>query len=423
MKTVIGVRLAHSGSLVYVEAPEETYERGDEVIVRTERGLEYGTAQFGNLDLPEEVFHGPLAQAVRKADAEDRAAWEENARRAEEALAICREKVLTHGLDMKLVDAEYTFNRDKLIFSFTADARVDFRQLVRDLAQTFHTRIELRQIGVRDHAKRIGGLGPCGQPLCCRRYMPDFVPVSIKMAKTQGLSLNPTKISGACGRLMCCLNYEQDHYLDNAKQVPAKGTLVLTPDAQGYVVDRDVLQKRVRVHIHKADGTEDELYYDVGDVQVIQRRRKGQQRPELRTAAELKEFERKREKHEHHASTDAAEEARPLPTKAVVDAQERADIVQQVQETFSHSAHQTHMSLHVTAERVASEEPLVDASPSLQNEPSRLPDARRSEESPRRRERVRHEEAREREEATSYAQKGRVLGTHRRRGRRRKRPR
>ncbi|MDD7593816.1 MAG: stage 0 sporulation family protein [Peptoniphilaceae bacterium] len=385
MKTVIGVRLHNSGNLVYVAAPDETYERDDDVLVMTERGMEYGTAQFGNLDLPDEVFHQPLAQAVRKADEEDLAVVEENQRLAEEALVLCREKVQAHKLDMKLVDAEYTFNRDKLIFYFTADLRVDFRQLVRDLAQTFHTRIELRQIGVRDHAKRIGGLGPCGQPLCCRRYMADFVPVSIKMAKTQGLSLNPTKISGACGRLMCCLNYEQEHYLENAKQVPAKGTLVLTPEAQGYVVDRDVLQKRVRVHVHHEDGTEDEQYFDVADAPVIQRRRKGQQRPELRSPEELKEWERRQAKAKARHD-EAAEEA--------VDDAEEALVAVRAKEATSLMADETDTTLRHS---VRYEQSVIQER-----------GAARTEEP-------------ERTEATSYAQKGRVPGVHRRRGRRHKR--
>lgn len=291
MTEVIGVRFQRSGMITYVNPQGEQVAKDEDVIVATDRGVEYGTICIENITLPEELLPPIDASLVRRADEADTRTMVENGQLARDALAICALKIEEHHLAMKLVDAEYTFDRDKLIFYFTAEDRVDFRSLVRDLAQSFHTRIELRQIGVRDQAKMIGGLGQCGQPVCCRRYMRDFVPVSIKMAKTQGLSLNPTKISGVCGRLMCCLNYEQEHYLSNTKRVPAKGTLVLTEDGQGYVVDRDVLQTRVRVHVYKADGSEDEKYYPVPDIEVLARRKKGQPRPELRDERELDEHE------------------------------------------------------------------------------------------------------------------------------------
>lgn len=291
MTEVIGVRFQRSGTITYVNPQGEQVAKDEDVIVATDRGVEYGTIRIENIELPEELLPPIQASLVRKANEADVQTVAENSRLAQDALALCNIKIEEHRLAMKLVDAEYTFDRDKLIFYFTAEDRVDFRSLVRDLAQSFHTRIELRQIGVRDQAKMIGGLGQCGQPVCCRRYMSDFVPVSIKMAKTQGLSLNPTKISGVCGRLMCCLNYEQDHYLQNTKRVPAKGTLVLTEDGQGYVVDRDVLQTRVRVHVYKADGSEDEKYYAVSSIEVLARRKKGQPRPDLRNEQELDEHE------------------------------------------------------------------------------------------------------------------------------------
>lgn len=291
MTEVIGVRFQRSGIITYANPQGEVVAKDENVIVATDRGVEYGTICIENITLPEELLPSAVASLVRKANEADAETMTENGRLAQDALAICAIKIEEHGLAMKLVDAEYTFDRDKLIFYFTAEDRVDFRSLVRDLAQSFHTRIELRQIGVRDQAKMIGGLGQCGQPVCCRRYMRDFVPVSIKMAKTQGLSLNPTKISGVCGRLMCCLNYEQDHYLRNTKRVPAKGTLVLTEDGQGYVVDRDVLQTRVRVHVYKADGSEDEKYYAVSAIEVLAKRKKGQPRPELRDERDLEEHE------------------------------------------------------------------------------------------------------------------------------------
>lgn len=280
MANVIGVRFKRSSSVSYVRTDQEVH-LGDKVLVQTERGIVYGVISMEEVPMADDSISDSLPSLLRLADAEDEETNETNERMAKDAWAICAEKIRQHGLDMKLVDAEYTFDRSKLIFCFTAEDRVDFRSLVRDLAQTFRTRIELRQIGVRDQAKMIGGLGPCGQAVCCRRYMQDFLPVSIRMAKTQGLSLNPTKISGVCGRLMCCLNYEQDNYLENTKKVPAKGTLVLTQEGQGYVVDRDVLLQRVRVHIYKNDNSEEERYFPVEDIEVLRKRKKGQPRPAL----------------------------------------------------------------------------------------------------------------------------------------------
>lgn len=281
MTEIIGVRFQRSGKVYYFDPEGRKLKKEQGVIVETERGMEFGTVSIDNIELPEEMIPQAVLPILRIADEEDQQQREGNWQKAQEAFLICEQKILEHGLDMHLVESEYTFDRSKLTFYFTSEDRVDFRKLVRDLAQTFRTRIELRQIGVRDQAKMIGGIGACGQEICCHRYMTDFAPVSIKMAKTQGLSLNPTKISGICGRLMCCLNYEQDVYLENVKKVPAKGTLVLTEDGQGYVLDRDVLQKRVRVHVYKEDNTEDEHYYPVDEIEVLARRKKGQPRPDL----------------------------------------------------------------------------------------------------------------------------------------------
>ena len=333
MTEVIGVRFQRTGTITYVDPNGEKVAKDEGVIVATDRGVEYGTIRIENIELPGELLPPISATLLRRADAADRETVEENKRLAKDALALCAIKIEEHQLDMKLVDAEYTFDRDKLIFYFTAEDRVDFRSLVRDLAQSFHTRIGLRQIGVRDQAKMIGGLGQCGQPVCCRRYLSDFIPVSIKMAKTQGLSLNPTKISGVCGRLMCCLNYEQDHYLSNTKRVPAKGTLVLTKEGQGYVVDRDVLQTRVRVHVYKPDGSEDEKYYYVSDIEVLARRKKGQPRPELRDEEELQEHEfvTEGEKAEHRKERAACPACHCKPSKenaAVVMTSEEVSITE-----------------------------------------------------------------------------------------------
>lgn len=281
MTEIIGVRFKRSGKVYYFRPEGLEVNDNQGVIVETARGIEYGYVSISNIVLPESLLPAEPKPIIRLADEQDEWRRSENERMSKDAYAICTDKIAQHHLEMKLVEAEYTFDRSKLIFYFISENRIDFRELVRDLAQTFKTRIELRQIGVRDQAKMIGAVGSCGQEICCHRYMDDFAPVSIKMAKTQGLSLNPTKISGVCGRLMCCLNYEQEHYLENTKQVPAKGTLVLTADGQGYVVDRDILQKRLRVHVYKADNTEDERYYEVSAVEVLAKRKKGHPKPEL----------------------------------------------------------------------------------------------------------------------------------------------
>lgn len=282
MTEIIGVRFNQSGKVYYFSPNGEQLAKGQRVIVETARGIECGVVSIGNAPLPESHFQKDLKSIIRVANEADFAAVEENERLAKEAFAVCQEKVEAHGLAMRLIHSEYTFDKNKLVFYFTAEDRVDFRELVRDLAQTFRTRIELRQVGVRDQAKMVGGLGACGQEMCCHRYMANFDPVSIKMAKTQGLSLNPTKISGVCGRLMCCLNFEQEVYLEHNKQAPDIGCLVLTVDGQGYVVDRDVLQRRVRVRVYKEDESQDEKYYSFEELQIIEKRKKGHRRPALR---------------------------------------------------------------------------------------------------------------------------------------------
>lgn len=214
MYSVVGVRFKPAGKIYYFDPGQLPIERNDHVIVETARGIEYGTVVLGRREVTEAEVVLPLKQVMRIADGDDAQVVQDNADRAKEATAVFKEKVRAHNLDMKLVDAEYTFDRNKLIFYFTADGRVDFRELVKDLASVFRVRIELRQIGVRDEAKMLGGIGPCGRLLCCSTWMGEFDPVSIRMAKDQSLSLNPTKISGLCGRLMCCLKFENDVYQD-----------------------------------------------------------------------------------------------------------------------------------------------------------------------------------------------------------------
>ena len=242
MQTVIGVRFKKAGKIYYFSPGKLEIAPGDDVIVETARGVEYGKTVIGPREVPDEEVVLPLKVVHRKATEADARKVEENHRREQEAFAICEQKIAAHHLEMKLVDVEYTFDVNKIVFYFTADGRVDFRELVKDLASVFRTRIELRQIGVRDEAKLMGGIGCCGRPLCCATFLGDFEPVSIRMAKEQNLSLNPTKISGICGRLMCCLKYESDCYCGQCpKQVkkiqpPQQGGRVVTVDGEGKVI-------------------------------------------------------------------------------------------------------------------------------------------------------------------------------------------
>ena len=232
MYDVVGVRFKKAGKIYYFDPGDLSIQKDDFVIVETVRGVEYGRAVVPRKQVEDHDVVLPLKKVVRIADHKDRMIVEENKQAAQEAYDVCNEKVNGHQLDMKLVDVEYTFDRNKVIFYFTADGRVDFRELVKDLASIFRTRIELRQIGVRDEAKMLGGIGPCGRMLCCSTFLGDFDPVSIKMAKDQNLSLNPTKISGLCGRLMCCLKYENDEYEAAKEQLPDLGEMIETPQGR-----------------------------------------------------------------------------------------------------------------------------------------------------------------------------------------------
>ena len=231
---------------------EERLNLGEKVIVETARGVECGSVVIANRKVDDSQIVAPLKPIIRRATESDLAQLEENARKEKEAFQICLEKIAQHKLQMNLVDVEYTFDNNKVLFYFTADGRIDFRELVKDLAAIFRTRIELRQIGVRDEAKMLGGLGICGRPFCCSSFLGDFQPVSIKMAKEQGLSLNPTKISGACGRLMCCLKYEQDAYESLIRITPKVGSLVQTPDGRGVVVEANLLTGMLKVAMDDA---------------------------------------------------------------------------------------------------------------------------------------------------------------------------
>ena len=255
MVEIIGVRFKSGGKQYYFDPAGLEVQPGQGVIVETSRGLEYGECAQGNTQVEEETVVQPLRPLVRIATEEDEKTVEKNREKEAKAFQICQEKIAAHGLEMKLVEAEYSFEGNKVLFFFTAEGRVDFRALVKDLASTIHARIELRQIGVRDEAKMLGGLGICGRPFCCAQFLDEFQPVSIKMAKTQNLSLNPTKISGTCGRLMCCLKYEQEAYEDLVKHTPKQESFVETPDGAGTVSSVNLLRQQVQVRLDSAPDT------------------------------------------------------------------------------------------------------------------------------------------------------------------------
>ena len=249
MTKVIGVRFKANGKSYYFSPGDLELHQGDHVIVETARGTECGEVAKGPHDVPDSSIVKPLKTVTRMADAVDVRRMQQNRADEKRAFSVCEERIAKHKLDMKLVDVEYTLDRNKILFYFTADGRIDFRDLVKDLAGVFRTRIELRQIGVRDESKMLGGLGICGQPFCCSRFLRDFQPVSIKMAKEQGLSLNPAKISGSCGRLMCCLAYEQPAYEYLNRITPGVGSIVKTPEGVGAVVETNVISGTLRVRM------------------------------------------------------------------------------------------------------------------------------------------------------------------------------
>ena len=252
---VVDIQFRPGQKIYYFDPDGEKFAPGDHVIMDTARGMEFGLCAGGNHTIPTKDAVAPLRKIIRRATAQDEKINAENRAREKRAFDICMQKIAHHGLDMQLVSAECAFDGSKILFYFTADERVDFRELVKDLASVFHTRIELRQIGVRDKAKMVGGLGICGRPFCCASFLDDFQPVSIKMAKTQNLSLNPTKISGTCGRLMCCLKYEQDTYESLIRSSPKPDSFVDTPDGRGTVVDVDILRQRVKVQMEQNPET------------------------------------------------------------------------------------------------------------------------------------------------------------------------
>lgn len=288
-KRVVGVRFKDAGRMYYFDPGELEIKETDGLVVETAHGIEYGDVVLTPREVPDEQIVAPLKGVVRIATEDDHETHMRNLELEKDAFNICQEKITQHELDMKLVDVEYSFNGAKITFFFTAEGRVDFRDLVKDLAFIFKTRIELRQIGVRDEAKLLGGLGSCGRPVCCKTFLADFQPVSIRMAKEQKLSLSPTKISGLCGRLMCCLKYEQDAYESMRKLMPKLNKEVITPDGKGMVLDNNAITERTKVRLTLPDGTVDVREYHFSEV-----RKPGTPEEEAQILKELADIARKR---------------------------------------------------------------------------------------------------------------------------------
>ena len=298
MKNVIGVRFRTAGKIYYFDPKNLELKRGDHVIVETARGVEYGTIVMPPTEVEEDKISQPLKSVMRKATEEDAKTEAKNREKEKDAFKVCQEKIRKHGLDMKLIDAEYTFDNNKVLFYFTADGRIDFRELVKDLAAVFKTRIELRQIGVRDETKILGGIGVCGRPLCCHTYLADFAPVSIKMAKEQNLSLNPTKISGICGRLMCCLKNEEETYEELNKKLPNVGDTVTIEGEgiKGEVSSVNVLRQLVKV-IVDVDDEKEIKEYPVSQLRFKTRHsKKNQEKVSAEDMKALEQLEKKDEK-------------------------------------------------------------------------------------------------------------------------------
>jgi cell fate regulator YaaT (PSP1 superfamily) len=268
MANVVGVRFRGAGKIYYFDPDVFDIKVGDKVIVETARGVEFGNVVMGKREIGDDEIVAPLKKVIRIATEEDIKIKEENDKNEKEAFDVCLKKIEKHGLEMKLIDVEYTFDKNKILFYFTADGRVDFRELVKDLASVFKTRIELRQIGVRDESKMMGGLGVCGRLLCCHSFLTEFEPVSIKMAKEQGISLNPTKISGTCGRLMCCLRFEQEAYAEIVAKAPREGAIVQTPEGQGVVTGVSILKEQAKVRLDR-NGEADIDTFDLKDVYIL----------------------------------------------------------------------------------------------------------------------------------------------------------
>lgn len=312
---VIGVSFRGSGKMYYFASNGNVAKDTDYAIVETARGVEYGRVVMTNKNVPKKELVLPLKNVIRIASADDHAHFEENKKKEQEAFEICQKKILSHGLDMKLIEAEYTFDNTKLLFYFTSDDRVDFRDLVKDLASSFKTRIELRQIGIRDEAKIMGGLGVCGREFCCHSFLPDFVQVSIKMAKEQNLALNSAKISGACGRLMCCLRYEYDTYQEESRRTPKVDSRVMTPDGSGKVIEAKPLLGLVKIALDESPN-EPKIY----DRELL----RPETDEEYKKAMEAKAVRDKKEAERQEAKAQAAARLSEAKEAALAKAAERS---------------------------------------------------------------------------------------------------
>lgn len=290
MKKIVGIRFKKLGKIYFFNPCDIEFEKGQSAIVETARGVELGEVAIANRIIDDSKIIVPLKDVIRLATEEDIKRYEENEKKSKEAYAVCEKKIQEHNLDMKLVDVEYTFDGTKLLFYFTADGRIDFRDLVKDLAAIYKTRIELRQIGVRDEVKMLGGYGMCGRELCCCNHLGDLNPVSIKMAKEQGLSLNPTKISGVCGRLMCCLKHEQEVYEEKLSRLPSVGSIVKTPEGKGTVEDVEVLREIIKVKIEK-DGSFIKKSFKNEEIEVLKAGKRRERQDEEVNMKELKALE------------------------------------------------------------------------------------------------------------------------------------
>lgn len=290
MKKIVGIRFKKLGKIYFFNPCDIEFEKGQSAIVETARGVELGEVAIANRIIDDSKIVAPLKDVIRLATEEDIKRYEENEKKSKEAYAVCEKKIQEHKLDMKLVDVEYTFDGTKLLFYFTADGRIDFRDLVKDLAAIYKTRIELRQIGVRDEVKMLGGYGMCGRELCCCNHLGDLNPVSIKMAKEQGLSLNPTKISGVCGRLMCCLKHEQEVYEEKLSRLPSVGSIVKTPEGKGTVEDVEVLREIIKVKIEK-DGSFIKKSFKNEEIEVLKAGKRRERQDEEVNMKELKALE------------------------------------------------------------------------------------------------------------------------------------
>lgn len=289
MIKVVGVRFKKTGKIYYFDPAGAKLKTGDHVIVETARGVEYGWVATGPKDIPDDEIIGALKPVLRTATEKDERQAAENKVKEKKAFDVCLEKIAKHGLRMKLVDVEYTFDGNKILFYFTADGRVDFRELVKDLASVYRTRIELRQIGVRDETKALGGYGICGREFCCHSFQSEFVPVSIRMAKDQNLSLNPTKISGSCGRLMCCIKYEEDAYLELSRNLPHPGDETTTEDGHHAVVDSvNILKQRVRVIVDLGEDEREAREYGPKDLKFTKKKKKNRNQAQKVSDEEMK---------------------------------------------------------------------------------------------------------------------------------------